>query len=79
MAAAKEPERMGYGYGDIATDVAATEEGGPWPTRTPRRSRWRRWTTTVNDVTAWSDVAPADDAEAPECTNQPLGARICHK
>ena len=36
-AAAGEPEWAGYGYGDIATDATATEEG-PRLTRTPKWS-----------------------------------------
>ena len=74
-AAAKEPEWSGYRYWHITTNLKAKEEG-PWPTHMQERSGRGIGATKVDVAATWSDVALADDAEAPYYNNQSLGARL---
>ena len=63
--AAKEPERTGCGYGDNTMDAAATEEGPLTDAQASVVQVAEDWAATVDDAAAWSNVALADDTEAP--------------
>ena len=64
-AAAKEPEKTGCGYEDNAMDAAATEEGPSTDAQAGVVQAAEEWATTVDDAAAWSNMALADDTEAP--------------
>ena len=64
-AAAEEPERTDCGYGDNAMDATGTEEGPSTNAQAGVVQAAEEWATTVDDAAAWSNVALADDTEAP--------------
>ena len=63
--AAKEPEKTGCAYGDNAMDAAATDECPSTNTQAGVVQAAEEWATTIDDDAAWSNVALADDNEAP--------------
>ena len=66
-AAAKEPERTGFGYLRGQRNGRHRHGGGPPSTDAQAGvvQAAEEWATTVDDATAWSTVALADDTEAP--------------
>ena len=73
--AAGQPERTGYDTGTLQRTLLTRRWAPLADAHAGRVQAVEEWATIVHAAVAWSDVAPADDAEAPKHNNQPVGAR----
>ena len=77
MVAPKDPERTGFGYRDVITAKATTEENRA-DTYSGVVQVLKELAMTVENAAVLSDVAPVDDVGAGQCNNQPVGVLTNH-